>query len=308
MTEDASQRAPQHTLHAPKTLLLAPQPRTALDALAACMLHASLAALDALPGHRWLATDRIARAQALTTLDQMHMQPKQLARPVVVFNGYRGWWGPASTVRDGLRKATGSNDIVFVSYGNRGTIEHACADARRVIARHLGADYASGAMSFDAVGISMGGLIARVLSTRGATDDDEALLRTLRGGACLHIATLFTLATPHRGATMAKRIAPDPAAKAMVPGSPMLQALEAARTHPMGTHAPALVCFGQSRDAMVGLGNTAPKSARSIRARGPRVGSHFTSARNPVFWMHIARALRGEPDIVGQATTSCDAP
>jgi hypothetical protein len=252
--------------------LAAPQPATTLDVVARAVITASLAAIDALPGSRRTAAQLDAVARARAQLARMRASPVALARPVVVFNGYRGWWGLASTVRDALREATGSDDIIFVSYAHRGTFAQACDDARRTIARYLGPAAARGEVPFDAVGISMGGLVARVLTTRGASDADERVLREARGSdSTVRIATLHTLSTPHR------------------PGSPLVRALHRAHEASMG---PALHCFGQTRDAIVGVSNTAPKGVTPVRMPGPAFGSHFTSARNPVFWAHIATSLR----------------
>lgn len=272
------------------TALAAPQPTTILDALARAVITASLSAIEALPGSRRTAAQLDALAQARAQLARMRASPVSLPRPVVVFNGYRGWWGLASTVRDALREATGSDDIIFVSYAHRGTFAQACEDARRTIAKHLGPPAARGEVPFDAVGISMGGLVARVLATRGTTDADERVLRDARGSdSTVRIASLYTLSTPHRGAMLARRIAPDEAARSMRPGSPLVRALH--RAHEART-GPALQCFGQTRDAIVGVSNTAPKGVTPMRMPGPAFGSHFTSARNPVFWAHIAEALR----------------
>lgn len=214
-----------------------------------------------------------------------------LARPVVVFNGYHGWGGLASTVRDGLRKATGSSDIIFVSYAHRCSLRAAAEDARQSIARHLGQDFVSGQQAFDCVGISMGGIVARALATRGANADDERVLRTARAGEPLLVSNIYTLASPHRGAVLATRVMVDQASRDLHPRSPVIAALHRALRAGLS---PRLRCFAQTRDAVVGARNCAPASVPNERMPGPVFGSHFSSARNPVFWAAIARELRQE--------------
>jgi pimeloyl-ACP methyl ester carboxylesterase len=221
----------------------------------------------------------------------MRRTPVELARPVVVLNGYHGWWGLASTVRDGLREATGSNNIICVSYAHRCSLAAAAKDVRAALAKHLGDDYASGRGAFDCVGISMGGIVASALAAKGASDEDERVLRAARAGESLAVARVFTLGTPHRGAMLAERVRPDLAARELRAGSPVLQALQRAVT--AGT-TPKPYCFAQTRDAIVGMHNARPRGVRLQRMPGPVIGSHFTSARNPVFWAAIARELRGE--------------
>lgn len=268
-----------------------PQHATLFDRFAHIVIDVSHAFVDSLPTkHTPRTLDALAHARAELAMMRA-LPPAQLARPVVVFNGYHGWWGLASTVRDALRAATGSNDIVCVSYAHRCSLAAAASDARRAIERHLGKAYATGDASFDAVGISMGGIIARMLATPGVDASDERTLSHARAGEKLNIARVFTLGTPHRGAMRAEHLPVDAAAQAMRASSPTTCALQRSVEAGLG---PTLRCFAQTRDGVVGTRNCSPRGVRCERMPGPRFGSHFSSARNPVFLAAIVRELRDE--------------
>ena len=94
------------------------------------------------------------------------------------------------------------------------------------------------------LGISMGGIVGRFLASE-------------RG---LRVARLFTLASPHRGAKITRRIRPDAGAVQLAPGSPLLTHLDATLEGSLGE----LTCYSLLRDWMVGATNTSPPGHPSL--------------------------------------------
>jgi hypothetical protein len=112
------------------------------------------------------------------------------------------------------------------------------------------------------------------------------------GHAVLRIRTLFTLATPHRGALLAGLVRPDRAARQMRPGADTLN-----RLHRL-SGGYELVPYAMLRDWWVGSTRAAPDGHVPIwvdpQTAGERFASHFAINRQPLIVADIARRLRGE--------------
>ena len=232
----------------------------------------------------------------------------QLARPVVVLNGYHGWSGLVYSLRDHLAALTSgrANDFVVVSYGTLGDVPRITRRILDCVAARLGID--AGAVTspeLDAAGISMGGVLSRWCALSGSARRCVAA-RTPglgKGEVCgprLSIQRAFTFASPHRGAIMADRIAPDAAARALKPDSAWLRGLdEHAAEFPVDVTAYALL-----KDGIVGATRTAPWGTHPIWMRGPAMFAHFAAARWEAFLIDTARRLRGETPLLGAGAAS----
>lgn len=215
-----------------------------------------------------------------------------LARPVLVLNGYRAPWFTASGVASRLCSVTSGRaaDFLAVSYTLSGSVESAAEHATRRI-RANWPEVADGIQEVDVVGISMGGLVARLLAS-------ELSPRTPK----LRIARLFTLATPHRGAILAEWFHLDRAARQMRRGSEFLTLLngQAAKA------AYELHCYAQLRDWWVGARNASPPGVIPVWTDAEsffgRVHSHVQITRNKRILADVARRLRGEPALAGVGT------
>jgi hypothetical protein len=137
-------------------------------------------------------------------------------------------------------------------------------------------------MEVDVVGVSMGGLVAR------AAASDWVARRSAAGSRRVRIARLFTLATPHKGATLANRICPDGTARDMRPGCDFLSRLNAEPPE----H--ELICYARLRDWWVGATNTAPPGREPMWVDAPALLSHQLVTHDPVIRTDVARRLRGE--------------
>ena len=156
-------------------------------------------------------------------------------RPLVILSGYRSPIFPALTAAALLRRfgVAPRDNTLCVSYFWARRVERAAEIARAAIEQRGWAD-----QKLDVIGISMGGIVAR----------------TLAADHGLKVNRLFTLASPHRGAILARLITPDPAAKSLAPGSPLLTRLDTQLPSTIGE----LVCYALLRDWLVGAQQCAP--------------------------------------------------
>lgn len=227
-------------------------------------------------------------AYAREEMERMRRQPVRVARPVVLLNGYHAWHGVVASLQRTLVKLVSQREADFfdVSYA---TMTDFAAVRRHVIdeiVRVHGLE-----TEVDLVGISMGGLVSRMIACEWPGD-----ARRVR------VHRIFTIASPHVGARLARRVHVDAAARDMIAGSEMLQRLNC-QTHPR------LRCYAQLNDTIVGATNTAPPGIRPFWSAGTAIMSHFTTIRNPLILADIARCLRNEPPLLQTQAASrpvCD--
>lgn len=216
---------------------------------------------------------RLAQCRAMLNADTT-----PLPRPLVILGGWRAWSISPLSARRVLAPLlpAGTPTVPVIAYPFSGSFEHAGRVVRDRLAR---ANLLT--TPIDIVAISMGGLLARWLALRGE----------------LSIARLFTLATPHRGAHLARFIAPDKAARAMREGSPLLHELDAAL--PQATY--TLTCYAALRDWWVHARNTSPPGLHPYWVDPTtilgRLFSHFAINANAAIHTDIALRLRGLPPL-----------
>lgn len=202
-----------------------------------------------------------------------------LSRPLLIIGGYRSprWLvGPlVRTLSDFLRPKAGEVTLVTVPFAM------SLAEAARDVDRAIN-DAGNQGKEHDVVGFSMGGLVASAMG--------NGLIPKIPP---LRIARLFTLGTPHRGANVAKIVAPDSAAIDMTPGSPFLESLN--RLTPTLPY--ELTCYTYLRDWWVGTPNTSPQGLHPLWIDPPawhsRLISHFTICRSRPILVDMALRLRG---------------
>lgn len=228
--------------------------------------------------------DSDALADALA---KMFARKVPLLRPVLLLAGWRSPEFGGRVLASRLSELTcGDLDQFWpLAYPMRGDLKRiASMVAVKVHDRWPGEGQET--IPIDVVGHSMGGLVARL----AALSD--------RHGPRLRIKRLFTLATPHQGARLATRIAPDAAARDMKPGSALLKKLdEDLETNPF-----ELFPYAHLNDAWVGAKNTAPPGRDPFWTPGTRVFSHFSIHEDRLIQADIARRLRGEKPIATKAT------
>jgi len=222
----------------------------------------------------------VTEAEVGRLRDRAAKSPPVVARPLLLLSGYHSPKFPARAAAKHLRRfgACDPAQSLIVSYPYALSVEAAVIKATAAVAERGWMD-----REVDVVGVSMGGLVARVLAA------DHGL----------NVKRLFTLATPHRGAKMTERLAPDAAALQLMPGSEFLQRLDvslALRTY-------ELVCYAVLRDWMVGARNTAPigMAPHWLDPVKPpmRLMSHFSISLDARIMADVALRLRGEAPISG---------
>ena len=261
-------------------------PISVSDHLALFSLHAALAVFGRGGSDHSFPVDACA---VNAELARLRANPVKLSRPVVILSGYHtpvqvAWW-----LRVQLTRLTSGDaaDFATVSYPTQTRIEHA---AERCLAS-LGRRWKK-LPDIDAVGISMGGLVARYAALAPDRRTHPSREITSSPGR-LPVARLFTFATPHQGSIRAAKIAPDDAARDMKPGSAFLDALNAhQRDYPV-------ICYVHRGDNFVAPPAAAPPGQTAFTADGSRLMSHFTTAHNPWFLADLARRLRGETPLLG---------
>ncbi len=232
--------------------------------------------------------DFTAHGAALApVLAAMRASPRPPAEPVVITTGWRAPRLSALRLRRRLIALTGASEdrVALVSYPDLGRVDRAAERVARVV-RERGWDE----RPVSVVGISMGGLVAR------------ALAAGVLGAPKLAIGRVFTLATPHAGARLARWIRPDAAARVMRPGSNELAVLdEAFKTDPTPLRTYTLL-----RDWWVGGRGTAGPDGLThwLDAVTPfqKTLAHFAIVHDVRFAADIARRLRGEEPLFVRPT------
>ncbi len=208
-----------------------------------------------------------------------------LERPVAVLGGWRTPHVTARALADRLCALTSGRpeDFVALSFLRASRVEEAAARASREIDRVFGAGEPGWTREVDVVGVSMGGLVGRTIEA-------SAFGRWGEGAKRVRVRRLFTLATPHRGARMARIAAPDGSARSMRPGSAFLARLDDA----LLASDMELIPYARTRDGMVGATNAAPWGMDPVWLQGPRALSHLTITQEWRFVIDVARRLRAD--------------
>ena len=240
--------------------------------------------------------------EAIQTLRRLASAPVTLHRPVLLLNGYHGPDFQVLVLKEQLRRHTTgpSGDWLAISY-------FAASDLPTMVRKVMGCvhkrwpelqtspgETSPRTVPLDVVAISIGGIVAKL----AAVGLNSVGLRPVGFGGPelprLNIARLFTLATPHQGARLADKIAPDPAASAVKFGSPFLANLHTAWTADEHLRAVEQVCYTRLDDQWVGATRAAPLGQLPIWLEGCGPASHATVSRDPRILADLALRLRGE--------------
>ncbi len=216
-----------------------------------------------------------------SAVSDMRAEPVRLERPVLVLSGWRSPALVSLAMAERLAVMTSgrSEDFFPLAYPLSGDIREIVRRVANETASKYPGESSERTAEVDVVAHSMGGLVARA----GACG-------MIQGAPRLRIARLFTLGTPHRGAKLARAIAPDAAAKAMRPGSSFLAELD----ERLADAEFELTCYAHLNDRWVGATHCAPPGMEPIWTAGTRAFSHFSVTEDRRILADIARRLRGE--------------
>jgi pimeloyl-ACP methyl ester carboxylesterase len=226
---------------------------------------------------------KLSATDARKELREMRQSPRGLARPVVIVHGLGppvGSWA----LEHELRRLTEDDRILTVTYDYLGSFEQARRRVVEQVEKHFPGDDPASTREVDVVAISMGGSVARYAA---APPEGAA-------GKRLNVARLFTISTPHRGATMAAL--PTLLGQTQLDlreHSPFLQAL-AEREAVVPRY--EVVPYARLGDCVVGEHNAAPEGMTPLWVPNLLLeGSHVLAFSDPRIVADIARRLRGEP-------------
>jgi pimeloyl-ACP methyl ester carboxylesterase len=237
------------------------------------------------------ATERAAAArQALRSVRAARLAARgRLDRPVLVLSGYRAPGVMGGNMARRLASLLGAplDDFRMISYPHMGDLDRVAHAVDRVVRREFSSDE-----EFDVVGISMGGLIARMLASEEYAREHG--LRRLR------LKNLFTMATPHLGAKIAKHVHVDKAATEMQIGSPRLAWLNAL-PRDYGLH-----CYAILNDITVGAKQTALDRDHPMWVRGTPLFSHSLITEHPLVVLDVAARLANLPGVLDKSPVPSD--
>jgi len=225
--------------------------------------------------------------QARANIEVMCEAPVKLQRPVIILGGYMDFGIGTLRLRSTFREIGGGEDVISVHFVFKGSF-HNCRDH---LLQEIEAAFPSSDPNWttevDVVAGSMGGIVARYAALPVDENEDSARIPRKR----LKIARLFTISTPHLGASMANLPSFDSLVIDMRKGSPFLARLDAA----LPTAGYELFPYVRLDDAVVGIENAAPPGRTPWWVQNqPLQFSHLNSFREERFLADISRRLRGE--------------
>ena len=225
----------------------------------------------------------VTKSDARAALREMRSNGVPLTRPLVILGGFSdpGW--AAFKVRSTVSKLFDRADrgrIIAVNFTGTGSFEQCRRRVIRAVNKRFPSDDPARTVEVDVIGISMGGLVARV-----AAEDAPP------GEPRLRVARLFTIASPLRGARLASwhRVALTSMHRDMRAGSPLLQRLNARPPdYPV-------VSYSRLNDGIVGAAYASP-AGQGVwwLDNAPLEHSHWAALHDPRILADIARRLRGE--------------
>jgi pimeloyl-ACP methyl ester carboxylesterase len=217
-------------------------------------------------------------------LREMDEHAKPLERPVVVLGGIHDPGFAAPSFRRRLLRATDENaQVIAVSFLTAFDFESCRRRLIDAVNRRWPSEDPQQTVEVDVVAISMGGLVARY-AARDRSDDEPRL----------NVRRLFTISTPHRGASLAELPTLDRRVLDMRTGSAFLDLLNRLTM----TDEPELVAYVRLDDGIVGEANAAPPRGELWWVpNAPFSLSHMAAASDPRILADIARRLRGEPPL-----------
>lgn len=233
-------------------------------------------------------------ADAKAAWKQMQAEPKPLARPVVVLGGIYDPGFVASHVAHELREIAAPDvRIISLTFFEIHTFDHCARKLIDAVDREFPTEDPDQTTEVDVVAFSMGGLVARWAAAErpGNSQSDnqsDTSSQSISNNRRLHIARLFTISTPHRGATLAWVPTFDQRVIDMRKDSAFLAGLNSQERNY------EIVPYARLGDAVVGAENSAPPGRDPWWLAKPFTLSHLLAGYDVRILTDIARRLRGE--------------
>jgi hypothetical protein len=260
----------------------------------------------------------VSNDQAKEALREMSHDTKPLPRPLVILGGLDDPGIATMVLSDDFREITGDDPrVIGVSFFFCGSFDACRKRVIEAVDKAFPSDDPVWTTEVDVVAVSMGGLVARYAAApprapKDTTGDATSQPTTDRSPTRrLHIARLFTISSPHRGAALAFLPTFNQLQIDMRAGSKFLKRLDAydelieagsAATRPSDSY--ELIPYVRLEDMIVGEKNAAPAGWTPwwVPAE-PFQDSHMFAMTDPRIVADIARRLRGEPPLTTDPPT-----
>ena len=301
-----------------------------VPALAPLVVVAATAALLATgcAAHPPNPSFNVSNDDAREALREMRHDAKPLPRPLVVLGGLDDPGVATTVLTDDFRELSGNDPrVIGVSFFFCGSFDGCRKRVIDAVDKAFPSDDPVWTTEVDVVAVSMGGLVARYAAAeptpaKKPESNEEAASQpsTIHAPRRLRIARLFTISSPHRGASLAFLPTFNQLQIDMRAGSKFLRRLDACdelaldasstaavsattTTRPIGGY--ELIPYVRLDDMIVGERNAAPAGWTPWWVPAvPLQDSHLFAIADPRIVADIARRLRGEPPL----TTGPPAP
>jgi hypothetical protein len=231
-------------------------------------------------------------SDAKIALREMRDDPKPLERPLVILGGYHDPGLAASHLRGEFKKLTGDKRVLGVSFMFCGNFDDCKRDVIAAVDKAFPSDDPIWTTEVDVIGVSMGGLVGRYSALADPFAPD---------GRRLKIARMFTIGTPHRGASMAGMPTFNSLQIDMRANSKFLRSLDRRERKLPKAAQYEIYPYVRLGDVIVGAENAAPEGQHPLWVPAePLQDSHMFATMDARIIADMARRLRGEePFAVG---------
>jgi len=224
----------------------------------------------------------ITFSEAGKAVDEMRSEPRQLSRPLVIIGGFGDPNVSPPLFKNFFQTISRDTQIITVSVGFCQSFHECRQKVIEEIDKALPSTDPDFTAEVDVVGASLGGLVARYCA---APSDDPAHPRRIK------IARLFSISSPHSGATLANLIAITAYHRDLRPNSAFLRRL--AEQDADATY--ELFPYVRLHDELVGAKNAAPPGVDPFWLPNPPLTmAHLGAIIDTRILADIARRLRGQ--------------
>jgi pimeloyl-ACP methyl ester carboxylesterase len=222
----------------------------------------------------------LSLADAQADLRRMRGDPRPPQRPIVILGGFGDPGAGGAYVGGELRRELSDPRILATSFIFCRSFDDCRRKVIDAIDKKWPSDDPNETVEVDVIGLSMGGLVGRYCAVGGD------------GSRRLRVHRMFTVSSPHRGATRAQQLPRILQMQIdMRPGSDFLRRLEASEDE----EAYEIVPYVRLDDEIVGEQYASPPG-RLVWwvSKLPMQPSHIGAATDPRILADIIRRLRGE--------------
>jgi len=222
----------------------------------------------------------VTMKEATTAWSVMREHPKPFARPVIVLGGIYDPGLAAHHVAKELKEIAGDDaPVLAIGFLEAGSFDRSAKKVIDAVHKKFPSNDPSTTVEVDVIGFSMGGVVARY-----AASDFYAF----KSGKRLNVRRVFTVSSPHQGATLADIPSFDSRVINMREGSAFLKTLNEEQCDYK------LFTYARLGDGVVGEQNAAPPGHTPWWTSKHHGLSHASAYGDKRILGDIARRLRNE--------------